>query len=504
MKFNRIHTSVVLVIAIVVVVNLLAGQFSMRLDLTEDKQYTLSKATRDILRELEEPVTVKAYFSRDLPPDIARLRRDFMDMLAEYSQISDNMLVYEFLDPGGDEALETEAMKNGVQPVIINVREKDQMKQQKAFLGAVLSIGEDTEVIPVLEPGSAMEYALTTAIKKLSVKEKPHVGLVQGHGEPSIGQMRQVQDELEVLYNFESFALNDTSPVPDRFKTIAIVSPDDSISPAQLSMLDDFLARGGRIFIALNRVDGNLQNAYGSELTTGLEGWLSQKGVHVNNNFVLDANCASVTMQQRVGNAVHISSIAVPYIPILSNFADHPVTRGLETVIMQFASEIIFSGDSAVHFQPLIMTSEASGSLTAPQYFNYQKQWSEQDFPMEHMVVGAALEGPFAGNPPAKMVVIADGDFPVGGSGGQQQQVQPDNVSLMVNSIDWLSDDTGLIGLRTKGITSRPIKKLEDSKQSFLKYLNFLLPLFMVFLIGFFRFQYRRNQRIARMEAKFE
>jgi len=99
------------------------------------------------------------------------------------------------------------------------------------------------------------------------------------------------------------------------------------------------------------------------------------------------------------------------------------------------------------------------------------------------------------------MVVLADGDFAV--NEGGQQQIQPDNVSLMVNSIDWLSDDTGLIGLRTKGVSSRPIKNMEDSTRGLIKWLNFALPILLVLIYGFVRYQVRRNQRFARMEANY-
>jgi len=101
------------------------------------------------------------------------------------------------------------------------------------------------------------------------------------------------------------------------------------------------------------------------------------------------------------------------------------------------------------------------------------------------------------------MVVFTDGDFPVNGPRGQQQQLQEDNVSLMVNSIDWLSDDTGLISLRTKGISYRPIKDMDDSKRTFLKWLNFLLPILLILIYGFIRFQLRRNQRVTRMEENW-
>ena len=101
------------------------------------------------------------------------------------------------------------------------------------------------------------------------------------------------------------------------------------------------------------------------------------------------------------------------------------------------------------------------------------------------------------------MVVIGDGDFAVNGSGQKAQQINPDNINLMVNSIDWLADDTGLIELRTKGITNRPLDQIEDGRKSFLKYLNFLLPILIILLYGLFRNQRNRTLRYKRMQENF-
>jgi ABC-type uncharacterized transport system involved in gliding motility auxiliary subunit len=98
------------------------------------------------------------------------------------------------------------------------------------------------------------------------------------------------------------------------------------------------------------------------------------------------------------------------------------------------------------------------------------------------------------------MVIVSDGDFPVGPQG---QQINPDNANLMINGIDFLSDDTGLIGLRTRAVTSRPIKDLEDGTKTILKYLNFLLPIFLVVLYGLFRLQRNRNKRAKRLEENY-
>jgi ABC-type uncharacterized transport system involved in gliding motility auxiliary subunit len=141
--------------------------------------------------------------------------------------------------------------------------------------------------------------------------------------------------------------------------------------------------------------------------------------------------------------------------------------------------------------------------MNTPLYFEVQKQWSENDFPMSGIVIAAILEGKLSGNQDSKMVVISDGDFAVGNPQGGGQ-LPEDNINLLVNSIDYLSDDTGLIDLRTKGIASRPIKKLDDSTRVLLKWLNFLTPIVLLILYGMIRMQSNRNRRIKRMEVSYE
>jgi ABC-type uncharacterized transport system involved in gliding motility auxiliary subunit len=188
---------------------------------------------------------------------------------------------------------------------------------------------------------------------------------------------------------------------------------------------------------------------------------------------------------------------------VISKFADNPITSGLEAVTLQFASPITFSGDSTIKFTPIAFSSEKSGTVRSPLYFDVEKQWTENDFPMSGIVVAGILEGKLAGDINSKIVLVSDGDFAVNGN-QPGNQLPPDNVSLLVNSVDWLSDDTGLIGLRTKEVTSRPIRELPDGKRTFLKWLNFILPIFMVILYGIIRMQINRNKRIKRMEVDYE
>ena len=498
---NKIYITIILVVAIVLVANLISQSFFVRLDFSEDKQYTLNQATKDLLKNLPEPVTVKAYFSENLPPNVAQVRKDFKEMLIEFNNRSKGMLVYQFINPNEKEEIEQEAGQNGIQPIMINVREKDQMKQQKAYMGAVISMGEKKEIIPFVQPGSALEYSLAKALKKLSINEKPVIGLLQGHGEPSIQELVQVYNELSVLYNVEPVTLSDTSAIPDRVKTMMIIRPKDSIPSKHFAQLDNFIARGGKILIASSRVNADLQKAYGGLLSTGLESWLKTKGVILSDNIVVDAACSQVQVMQQQAGFQFATSIQFPYIPAVSNFAKHPIGGGLETVVMPFASTIEYNGGSSLKFTPIAMSSEKSNAEPLPVYFNVQKQWTDVDFPKQHLVLAATLEGKLNGTTDTKMVIIGNSDFSINAQ--QNQKLNADNVSLLANSIDWLSDETGFIELRTKAVTSRPIKELSDGTKTTLKWVNFLLPIILVVVYGFVRAQMKRNERIKRMEENY-
>jgi len=266
-------------------------------------------------------------------------------------------------------------------------------------------------------------------------------------------------------------------------------------------MLDNYLASGGNLFIAIDRVRGDFTTVQGTPIETGLEKWLAEKGLTVENNFVIDANCGTVSVRQ--GNFPFPVQVPFPYLPKVQNFADHPITTGLEQVMLQFGSSINYTGDTTNMFVPIAFSSDKSGTKSTPMYFEVNKRWGDSDFPLSRLTLGAVLRGTLVGDNVSSIVLISDGQFPVNGEGQRAQQLPADNISLMVNSIDWLSDDTGLIELRTKGVTSRPLDPIDDGKKAFLKWLNFLLPIVLILIYGIFRMQRRRNLRVKRMEQGY-
>ena len=502
---KKVQNSVLLFFGIFLLINIISSRFFFRLDYTADQRYSLSKATKNILSSLDQPITITAYFSEDLPPDIEKVRQDFRDLLVEYASYSNGQIVYEFVNPGENQETEMQAQQNGISPIMINVREKDQMKQQKAYLGALIQMGDKKEAIPFIQPGAAMEYALSSNIKKMTVIQRPKIALLQGDGEPGLSSLSQLQKKLSIMYDMEPVTWSDTSGIPAQYKTLVIIAPKDTVPTNYFRYLDDFLSRGGRIILAFNRVDIDYSQGVGKDVYTGFSDWLKTKNIEVEKNFIIDASCGSVTVPQQVGGFRMNTNVKFPYFPVITSFSKHPITEGLESVMFQFASPIkLFPKDSTVVMYPILMTSEKSGVQAPPVRFDVMKNWTQSDFGLSSLPVGIVAEGKIGGNTDSKMIVFSNSSFVVNGEGQQARSLPDDNINLMVNSIDWLSDDTGLIELRTQGVESRPIDAtLQDSTKSILKYLNFLLPLILIILYGVFRFQSRRRIKNKLMNTAY-
>ena len=504
MKRSTIYTRIILLLGILILVNMLSDMWYTRLDFTADKQYTLSPATKDILNEVDDVVTVTAYFTKNLPPQLVKARRDFEDLLTEYESRSDGSVIYRFINPNESEATEQEAQEKGIRPVMVNVTEKDQASQLRAYMGATLQMGEKTEVIPLVQPGAGVEYSLTTAIKKLSVDEKPKVAFILGHGESGSAAMTQVMEQLSVLYDPEDYTMTDTTEIPTFYRSMAIINPTDSFPGSHLDQLDRYLSSGGHLFIAYSNLQPDLSQGFLSTAPSiGLNEWMKEKGWSLGEEYIVDAASGSISVQQNMGGFIMNTQKPFPYFPIISRYADHPATEGLETVILPFVSPIsIEQTDSSIRVIPLAMTSENTGLSPAPVMVDIEREWAQADFNAGPQVVAISAEGPLGGSGSGRMVVVSNGSFAVNGSGQQQQRVSEDNVNLVSNIMDWLSDDTGLINLRTRGITSRPLAEVDDGTRNLYKYGNVLAPVLLILGLGFVRRQRARKKRQERMEGK--
>jgi len=489
--------------AIVLVVNVFSYFYFFRIDLTKDRRYTLSDATKDILSSLKKPITVTAYYTENSIPVIARARADLKAILTEYAARSGNKVVYNFVNPNKNDSLEAIAKKNGITPFPVQIREKDEMKSVKVYLGAVIKMGDKTDVLPIIDPNSSLEYALSNSIKKLSINKKPWLGLLQGNGEPGMDEIAQVGQSVSSLHVFQPVKLNDSLPIMQEYNTLALVAPKDTFRPGQLRQLDAFLARGGRLLICYNGLNPDLRNGVGRLDNIGLTKWLADKNIILDNKYVVDARCGSITVPENMGGMQYNAQVSFPYLPLITNFSGHPVTKDLHSVMFPFTADITFTGDTnKVKFTPLAFSSDESGLKETPIQFEISHKWQKEEFPLGNLVVAAAVSG-LNGNKDSRLILISNDEFIINGKETENQkphQLEEDNIDLFSNSVDWLSDNTGLIDLRSKVLKFSPIKDVSDNEKTFLKYFNFLLPILLVLLYGIIRMQVKKRIRTKRME----
>jgi gliding-associated putative ABC transporter substrate-binding component GldG len=491
-----------LFIGIFLMLNLLVYRAYFRLDFTADQRYTLSKVSKDILKNLDAPVTIKAFLSEELPPEEARTTREFTDLLQEFESAANGQLTFEAFDPSDEEnALPPVQTPQGMQQqqypgFLIGVRERDKVSQQIAYRGATVLYKGQEEMVPVLTAQMNMEYEMLKAIKKMVAGDKPKVGFLQGHGEAPKENLAQALQELSTSYDADTLSFDNPTRWSE-FKTIVILAPRDSFPDSHLEQLDRFMQGGGRLFVGLKAADANLQNGQVTRITTGLEGWLLAKGIDVEPALLTDNTCSAISVQQRQGFFNMVRQVEFRYFPIVQNWSDHPITQGLGPAVLPFASPVnITNADSSLKTGILATTSDLSGKSPVPTFINIEAEldrntWS---FAYSNLPVAAYLDGKIGGGSDGKIIVIGNGEFPL--NQGQQPVTPVDNLNFLINSIDWLTDDTGLIELRNQVPKVALIEKLtgEDDagKRQAFKIIIFLLPIVIAIGFGFFRFRVRQ------------
>jgi gliding-associated putative ABC transporter substrate-binding component GldG len=484
-----------------------AHQFLWRADLTENNRYTLARASHETARALDDPVTVTAYFSTNLPSRFAQTKQEFRALLQEFRAAADGNVEFAFVNPNENDEKAREARQAGVRPIMIDVRQRNKMTQKRAFLGAVFQYQDQREVVPLVQPGSALEYTIASTIQKLTRDTTPVLGVLQGHGEPALDAMAQLRDALKGRYELRTLSDVKAAGVPAEVDVLLVPRPKEPLPTQTALAVDQYVMRGGRVVFALNRAKAQPRSNRARAQSTGLEPLLNTYGLPIKPNLVRDRSATAVRIRQNRGGFSMVNRVRYPYIPKVSNFSDHPISSGLDQAVFRFVSALDTTAvDPSDQLTVLARSSSQSATASLPAGISPQQNWTISDFSGASYPLAGLLEGSFrsafAGvdslsverteSPETKLVVVGDGDFLVNGSGQRKQRLPAGNINLMANSIDYLAGDADLISLRTQRVTSRPLTQLTPTTKTILKYVNVLLPILLV--IGYGLVRYRRNQ----------
>ncbi len=506
--------NIVVILAILIVINLISINIFARLDLSRGKIYSLSSSSKETVRELPDRLVIKAFFTKNLPAQLADAHRYTRDILSEYQAYSRGRIRFEFVDPADEEQLRQEAQRHQVMPVSMRVVEDDKLEIREVYMGLVFFYRGQTETLPFIQDTRGLEYDITSALKKVTDIGRKSVGLFKIEEElPPMMQGRQqpdtrygnVSEMISDHYNLETVDLME--PVGYEINTLIFGGIKDSLHVEQLYNFDQFLMRGGRALIFQERIDADLQSGTASPIGSNLFDLLEHYGIRIENNLVTDASSGQIQVQRQQGMFSFATPVNYPLFPVINNVnKDNIITRNLENIQLVFASELVdISGSSNPQFTPLFKTSDYSGEIRGPAYdISFEKYMQQRDLSnilnAPPKIVAGLYKGtlesyyidmfPEADDPladdfyyhtdDARIILVADSEFIRDGAGAGVKS----NLDFVLNSVDFLMDDTALIAIRARETVFKPLKELSSSGRKFVRWINILLPSFLLLIFG--------------------
>jgi gliding-associated putative ABC transporter substrate-binding component GldG len=503
---------VLLVLGILILINFIAVRIFSRLDLTKAGVYTLSDASKTLVRNLDDRVTVKAYFTEDLPSPYNNNRRQVLDILNEYKAYAKGNLHFEFINPEGEKN-EREAQQAGIPPVEVQVVKEDKFEVKRAFLGLVFLYEDKKEILPVVQNLGSLEYDISSAIKRLTMHAKKRIGITTGHQEPELSSMKQANQDVSSQYEIVPIDLSSaTTTIPQDVAALLIIAPQKKFSDTAKYQIDQYIMHGGKVAFLLNKVNASLQQRYTQPIDLGLEDMLENYGIRLNADLVRDAQCANITVMQQQGQFQMQSQIPFPYLPNVANVnRSNPIVKDLQGLIFYFVSSLDTSlaVNKGLNAEVLVRSSKRSGRQTGfmmidPLHRYTMDELSESNIPLAAVVSGSfksyfsttggenrALAPQVTKSPETRIIVVGDGDFMKDEFAGSRG-----NLTFFINIIDYLADDAGLITIRSKNIAQPPLDQISDGTKKLLKYGDLLLP--PILIIGYGLFRWRRRVALKR------
>lgn len=545
------------ILGLVVVVNYLGIRWFKRIDMTEGKQYSVSPATKKILKNLDDIINIKVFFSKDLPPHVHKTVTDVKDLLSEYQAYAGKNLHINWQDPAESEELKNEARSLGIPEIQLQTFEKDKQQVMNGYLGIAVLYADKKEALPVVQNLQNLEYDLTMAVMKVSRTSVPEIGIVKMDTLPELppqyadkidqssSTKKKLEKAIEMLKNTYKVTVVDLSngePVDSTIKTL-IVPGVENMKSRKLFEIDQFFMRGGNLIMLADAMA--IQFQYGiramPQESKALD-LLEHYGVRVEKNLVLDANCGQVTVPQKYGPFQMNVAVPYPYFVRVGKDGfngDNPAVSPLSEVVFPWASPLTLlvdtdsTADQKVATTILAHSSEKSWQSQGSMDLNPQQKWAPPaEDALKSSTLAVHLTGSFksffegkkvppvhepaaddtmsqinldagAGdenreiipsNTAAHLVVVGDADFVAG------QNATPNNIAMILNLVDWLSLDNNLIGIRTRAIRDRTMNTdlLQEgsSKPNVIRLVNILLMPVILIIIGLVIY-FKRREPVA-------
>ena len=497
-----------------------------RFDLTREKRFTLSEATVSTLHDLRDPLTIRAYFTKDLPPPHSTQARYVKDLLDEYYASGRGKVRFEFIDPVAAEtsaekdkkkdvkqdifgrqvreatSMEMELQAIGIPPVQVRVNEADKLEVKRAYMGIAVLYGERKEVIPVVSDTAGLEYDLTTLIRKLAREKTTKVAFVSGHEEPDLEKdLSRAASALREMY--EVTTVDAKQPIADDISALLIVGPKTAFSDDEKRHLDTFITSGHAAAFFVGPIKPDLQTLQSEDNNAQLGDLLASYGVVPTPGLVVDAECATINVSQQAGFMRVNQAVRYPLMPLPRSLEHHNLTRGLTQVAFPFSGPVAVNmpTQTSMKAEVLVRTSEKSWIADPPYFLDPMQQWTPPDsrdaVHEQNLIV--SLSGPIKSfYPPAngttatgseaeaRLIIAGTSSFITDPFYGKPAE------ALLLNFVDWMVHDDALLAVRSRGLAAAPLRDVSEAIRRALKLGNIVgLP---AAFIGFGLVRWRRRE----------
>ncbi|WP_255397202.1 gliding motility-associated ABC transporter substrate-binding protein GldG [Reichenbachiella sp. 5M10] len=538
---------------VLVVVNQLVDRFPLRFDLTEEKRYSISEASIEVLESLQEPVYVEVFLEGEMPAGFKRLQKAIKETLDQLEYYSGKQVKYSFKDPSiakstkGRNEYFRSLMQRGLQPTNLNYTRDGNKTEKLIFPGAIVSYyGRELPVLLLKGNQGAtaeeqlnqsiegIEYELVSAIRNLSTDVKKNVGLVLGHQEPDSLNLAGLTGVLAAKYNVFKIDLPTREKDLSVYDAVILPKPTTTFSDKEKYLLDQYIMQGGKALFFIDALRVNMDSAsgegtYAFPYELGLDDMLFRYGVRVNRNFVQDIFSGEFpVVAGMTGDQPQIRMLPWPFFPNINTFGDHPITKNLDVVQTRFVSTIDTVRADGVEKIPLLMTSQYSMVSATPvkvAFNELQKNLDPKRFTSGSKAVAYLLKGNFtslyknrllpkgmskaefvAEGQEAALLVCADGDMirnefdlktgeplELGLSPYNQQKYA--NADFVLNALDYMLNENGVITSKSKEIKIRPLDKVQIGEEKlYWQLLNLVLPIVLLLVYGVLRVFWRKRK----------
>jgi gliding-associated putative ABC transporter substrate-binding component GldG len=544
---------------VLIVLNVLGSLFFHRFDLTKDKRYTLSETSLQIVKQVKNPLSIKIYMQGDLPADFKRLQQETRQLLEEFQAYNSN-IVFEFVNPMENEDESMDVIKSlyqkGLTPINITVDDKGKQSQAMVFPWAIAVYNNKEVNIPLLKNimgtsttqkviGSIqhLEYSIADAINKISKDRQKKVAIIKGNGELKEAHIAKMLMQIRESYYIGPFTLDSVAKNPsgtlDALKKydLAIISkPTESFSDEEKQVLDQFIMNGGKTLWLIDQVAADMDSLYNQSGTTlayprdlNLNDMFFKYGFRINPDLVKDERGSKLKLATgEQGSATQYQEFIWKFAPVVVPTSSNPIVKNLGEIKFDFASPIdtLKNGIKKTVLLQSSQYSKAIGTPTEITLNSVTEETSPQDYlnkgniPLSVLLEGSfhsAFENrvlPFKENSflvkgkPNKMIVIADGDLarnqldknmmPVELGYDQRTGNLYDNKDFMMNCVNYLLDDTGLINIRSKDVNLPLLDKNKVYENySLTQFITIGLPILILLVFGL-AFTYIRKRKYSK------